>query len=304
MILINFSDDHQPAVHADGRRDTAVQQPGSVASVLRRAVVRPDAADRHGVRLVHDPAPRRALRLPRRTGPARRGPRRHLPHGLQHVMYIFPTLDACGWAGLGDIAGPETWINGYVQLRVMGHELGHNFGVHHANSWECTVSRRARLAERRRELRPRSTATRSASWARARPGSSRPSTRTSSAGSSRPDLTVTASGTYTIAADELETAATQHAADPAHRQRAVHRRPAAVRHVLRQLPARIRPGQRRTRAARARRTTSAAAVADRRDADTATASPTRRSRPATRSPIPISGAIDHRPTRSPPAARS
>jgi fibronectin type 3 domain-containing protein len=58
--------------------------------------------------------------------------------GYDHVMYLFPTEVSCNWAGLGDLTGPETWINGYLELRVLAHELGHNFGVHHANSLSCT----------------------------------------------------------------------------------------------------------------------------------------------------------------------
>jgi hypothetical protein len=58
--------------------------------------------------------------------------------GYDHVMYLFPTESSCGWAGLGDLPGPETWINGYLQLRVLAHELGHNLGVHHANALQCS----------------------------------------------------------------------------------------------------------------------------------------------------------------------
>ncbi len=105
-------------------------------------------------------------------------------------MYVFPRSSArVRWAGLGDIAGPETWINGYVQLRVMAHELGHNFGVHHANSLQCSVSG-MRVALSTDANCPFNSASDEygdpfTSWAAPRPGSSRPSTRTSSAGSSR-----------------------------------------------------------------------------------------------------------------------
>jgi fibronectin type 3 domain-containing protein len=56
-----------------------------------------------------------------------------------NVMYLFPTESSCAWAGLGDLPGPETWINGYLQLRVLAHELGHNLGVHHANALSCSA---------------------------------------------------------------------------------------------------------------------------------------------------------------------
>ncbi len=34
--------------------------------------------------------------------------------------------------------GPESWNNGTLSVRIAGHELAHNFGVHHAASLTCT----------------------------------------------------------------------------------------------------------------------------------------------------------------------
>ena len=56
----------------------------------------------------------------------------------QHIAYVFPKSTACGWAGLGYMPGPESWNNGTLSVRVAGHELAHNFGVHHAASLSCT----------------------------------------------------------------------------------------------------------------------------------------------------------------------
>jgi hypothetical protein len=55
----------------------------------------------------------------------------------QHYVYVFPSLSACGWAGLAYVGGPQSYINGYNYTSVYGHELGHNFGLLHAGSLTC-----------------------------------------------------------------------------------------------------------------------------------------------------------------------
>ena len=56
----------------------------------------------------------------------------------QYTVYAFPQSSSCGWAGLAYLPGTGSWINGAMTLRVVGHELGHNFGVHHASTLPCT----------------------------------------------------------------------------------------------------------------------------------------------------------------------
>lgn len=53
-------------------------------------------------------------------------------------VYMFPK-NACAWAGLGTVGGnpSRAWINGSFSLRVVAHELGHNFGLRHAYARDC-----------------------------------------------------------------------------------------------------------------------------------------------------------------------
>jgi len=57
-----------------------------------------------------------------------------------NVVYAFPET-TCGWSGLANMPGRTVWLNGpmAMTLRVMAHELGHNFGTHHANKLDCTM---------------------------------------------------------------------------------------------------------------------------------------------------------------------
>ena len=53
-------------------------------------------------------------------------------------VYAFPQ-NACSWWGLGTVGGnpSRAWINGSLQLRVVAHEMGHNFGLYHSHALEC-----------------------------------------------------------------------------------------------------------------------------------------------------------------------
>jgi hypothetical protein len=55
-----------------------------------------------------------------------------------YTVYAFPSAPGCGWSGLAYMPGTSSWINGSMTLRTVGHELGHNFGVHHASTLSCT----------------------------------------------------------------------------------------------------------------------------------------------------------------------
>ena len=56
----------------------------------------------------------------------------------QHYVYAFPR-GSCTGLGLGTVGGnpSEAWIIDDLDLKVLSHELGHNFGLYHARALDC-----------------------------------------------------------------------------------------------------------------------------------------------------------------------
>ena len=60
-----------------------------------------------------------------------------------YTRYVFAfSSNACSWWGLGTVGGRPSmaWINGSFQLPVVGHEMGHSFGLYHSHALECGTS--------------------------------------------------------------------------------------------------------------------------------------------------------------------
>lgn len=62
--------------------------------------------------------------------------------GYTNIQYVFPgSGSGCGWAGIAYINGMNSWVRvENLSTFVSGHELGHNFGFHHAASYGCSVA--------------------------------------------------------------------------------------------------------------------------------------------------------------------
>jgi hypothetical protein len=59
------------------------------------------------------------------------------PAGYDNLVYVFPNNPTCGWLGLAYVGWGRAYINASTALSVIGHELGHNFGLLHAGSVRC-----------------------------------------------------------------------------------------------------------------------------------------------------------------------
>lgn len=55
-----------------------------------------------------------------------------------NIVYGFPS-NTCSFTGSANLGGsqPQVWINEWFELGVLGHELGHNFGLSHSKSLDC-----------------------------------------------------------------------------------------------------------------------------------------------------------------------
>jgi hypothetical protein len=68
--------------------------------------------------------------------------------GYDNIIMVFPYVGTCGWSGLGELLGVNSWINGAVNFNnhPIAHELGHNYGLMHASTEDCTGSGNQRVA--------------------------------------------------------------------------------------------------------------------------------------------------------------
>ncbi len=62
------------------------------------------------------------------------------PRDFDYDLICFGAVPGFGWAGLGYVGAPGAWIraNFDAAAGVIAHELGHNFGLNHANFWDTS----------------------------------------------------------------------------------------------------------------------------------------------------------------------
>ncbi len=63
--------------------------------------------------------------------------------GYDRVGVVFSYLgnitnSLINYGGLGEITGHDFWINGFFNLKQVAHEMGHTYGLNHANLWSVT----------------------------------------------------------------------------------------------------------------------------------------------------------------------
>ncbi len=60
---------------------------------------------------------------------------------FQKIIVLFSSLGSIPnsqitYGGQANIGGPDVWVNGEFDFRIVAHELGHTFGLFHANVWQ------------------------------------------------------------------------------------------------------------------------------------------------------------------------
>jgi len=67
----------------------------------------------------------------------RSGSCRFTPSAFNHYVLLHPNTPGFDYSGLGTVSGPNVWLNGQYEAMkpVLAHEVGHNFGLLHANTW-------------------------------------------------------------------------------------------------------------------------------------------------------------------------
>jgi len=63
--------------------------------------------------------------------------------GFDRVIVFFSSMTSIpnsgiNWGGLSSVGGPDVWVNGILTFEIVAHELGHTYGLFHANLWQVS----------------------------------------------------------------------------------------------------------------------------------------------------------------------
>ncbi len=140
VVLVNFADDpSQPFTPAQAAA-TMFESPESVASYFDEASFGATTMSGDVLGWYTLPSPSSGCSIDQwaREADAAAAADGVAVAGYQHVVYAFPRASSCGWAGLAEMPGRRSWINGSFHLKVVAHELTHNLGTHHAGALTCS----------------------------------------------------------------------------------------------------------------------------------------------------------------------
>ena len=132
---------HVAAVHEEHGPDRDDRQRDERQEVRRGGGEGPLDPQRDGLRLVHDRLDVHLLRTGatgRRWAATRPPPPASTSRRSRTSCTSSRTTDSCGWAGVAYVNGTKSMLNGNYSVQVTTHELGHNWGLGHANALYCT----------------------------------------------------------------------------------------------------------------------------------------------------------------------
>jgi hypothetical protein len=145
VLLVNFQNDASQPFSADQARSVIFTNPDSVSAYYQEQSaglvsltgwVRPDGDVYGWYTLPSNNSPCDFLTWGQEANDAATAAGVDLS-SYDHYVYVWPSTGACGFGGAAFTPGSILYINGNLNLHVVGHELGHNLGLAHASSLRC-----------------------------------------------------------------------------------------------------------------------------------------------------------------------
>ncbi len=152
VIRVDFSD-----LTGDPRRGSTIYTPAYVQSLADTAIKPYYAQSSFGQTSITTTVSSQVYRMPQTaTSYATAGANTQLHsdartaaganfdvNSYDRIVVLFSTLGGISgsqitYGGLAQVGAKNVWVNGYFDFRVVAHELGHTYGLRHANLWQVT----------------------------------------------------------------------------------------------------------------------------------------------------------------------